>query len=115
MIKLFDTQKITKSVIAEILKLAQKQNGKRRTRVIDQHEVDQFVKLLRKHRQNPETHTIRVYADGFVPNSYKYRAEMTRLTAMRTAPDCWTIAAETVDAKRSYGEGSTVTLNDRAA
>lgn len=107
-------QRITKKTAAEILKMAEAANDRRRTRTITQDEVGHLINRLRKHRRNPEVRTIRVYsADGFVPNSYKYRADITRLTAERTDGG-WSVFAEVVGAQRPRGQGSQVTINNRA-
>lgn len=93
-----------------------KANGRRRTRIIDDAEIKDFIELFQALKDDDDIHTIRVYSySGFVSNSYKYRADITYLEASRN-PETkeWSIYASTTDAKRSYGSGSLVTVNGRA-
>ena len=92
-----------------------KANGTRKTRILRQADVEQFINLVNE--ATPEQHTIRVYSsDGFVPNSYKYRASISYLQATRNAETGeFYIGAGTTDAKRSNGLGSLVTINGRVA
>lgn len=92
-----------------------KANGTRKTRILRQSDIESFVDLVNE--ATPEQHTIRVYSsDGFVPNSYKYRADISYLQATRNAETGeFHIGAGTTDAKRSNGSGSHITINGRAA
>jgi hypothetical protein len=108
--------RINNNVIGNIGKLAEKANGRRRARTIGREEVESFVALLRKHRRDENVHTIRVYSEeGFVPNSYKYRADITALEATREEDGGWTVKALVVRAKRPRGSGPLATVNNRAA
>lgn len=87
-------------------------NGSRRTRTIKGQSIARFLTAL---AENFDTaRTIRVYSsEGFVANSYKYRADITFIEAARTE-NGFNVYAGTGDAKRSHGAGSTMTINGRA-
>lgn len=73
-------------------------------------------KLLSTIDANPDCQTARRYsAQGFVPNSYKWPAKITRATATRSEDGTYSIFVERVDAKRSHGEGALTVVNGRAA
>lgn len=101
---------------SDLQKSVSKANGRRRTRILSQGDVEKFVQLVNENADNPEVHTIRVYSDeGFVANSYKYRADISCLEANRQEDGTFHCGAFTVDARRSHGNGSLVTINQRAA
>jgi len=63
--------------------VAEQANGSRRLRLAGECEIEALVYLLRKHRRSESHRSIMVYSrDGFVPASYKRKADMTRLTAI---------------------------------
>lgn len=98
---------------SEILAVAQRINGRRRTRTIDKRDVSLFAQTLRERFDNAQI--VRVYSsDGFVANSYKYRADIVYLQAVKVE-NGWRIEASTTDAKRSYGAGARITVDGRAA
>lgn len=98
--------------VNDLQEKVQKANGTRKARILRPADVAQFVELV--NNATPEQHTIRVYSsDGFVPNSYKYRADISYLQATRLESGEFQIGAGTVDAKRSHGNGSLVTINSR--
>ena len=98
----------------ELLEMAAKVNGRARNRIIGKVEAEILMDTV---ASAPEkAHTIRVYSrDGFVPNSYKYRAEIRYFEATRTDSGEWKYTASYCDAKRSHGNGALVTINGRAA
>lgn len=98
----------------DLIEKVAKANSSRKTRILRQSDIQQFIELVNE--ATPETHTIRVYSsDGFVPNAYKYRADISYLQANRN-PETgeFEIGASTCDAKRSHANGSLVTVNGRA-
>lgn len=101
--------------INDLQEKVQKANGTRKNRILRPSDIERFVELV--NNATPEQHTIRVYSsDGFVPNSYKYRASISVLTATRDAETGeFVIGGGVVDAKRSRGVGALVTVNGRAA
>lgn len=97
---------------AEILKVAQSVNGRRRNRTIDKRDVSLFAQTLRERFDNAQT--VRVYShDGFVAKSYNYRADIVYLQAVKIE-NGWRIEASTTDAKRSFGAGARITVDGRA-
>jgi len=103
---------MTKKEINKMIKAAKEMKGKRRNRFIDESEINIMAKLDRKRSLNGKT--IRVYSkDGFVANSYKYRADIDAIE--RTYIDNKKVfAVIQVGAKRSHGGGALVTVNSRA-
>lgn len=100
---------------SDLEKSVSKANGKRRTRVLNQGDVDRFVELVNENANNPQIRTIRVYSSqGFVPNSYKYRADISCLEATRQENGEFKCGALTVNAKRPHGSGALVTINGRS-
>jgi len=84
----------------EILQAAKTIEGKRRQRTLTESDAADFLQLA---AENPGCR-VRVYsAQGFVSNSYKYRAP---ITYVEREADGIVIVRET-DAKRSNGTGST--------
>jgi len=101
--------------VNEIRKLAEKANGRRKWRTLDESDVQRFVKLFEENCNNEKIHTIRVYSsEGFVPRSYKWRAPISVLEARRTE-EGFEFVGFVVDAKRGYGQGSLQTVNSRPA
>lgn len=101
----------------EIQKSIDNANGRRRTRLLDAADIGIFFETLNEVGDDPKVHTVRRYSgEGFVPNSYKYRADISYLEANRDAETGeWRIGANTADAKRSRGNGALTTINGRAA
>lgn len=101
----------------QIAEAAKKANGTRRSRILSNSDMAEFEQLVEAHKDDPEIRTIRVYShEGFVPNSYKYRADISVLEAVRSSETGqFSIHGFTVDAKRSHGNGALVTINSRAA
>ena len=100
------------SLTDEIQKSIDNANGRRRNRTLDAKDVEIFFSILNEVAET--AHTVRRYSgDGFVPNSYKYRAEISYIEANKIDNE-WHIAASTCDAKRSYGNGSLTTINGKA-
>lgn len=98
------------SKVVEILLAAKAIEGKARKRTFARAST-----LLRLIQENPTAKTIRVYAaDGFVPNSYKGDAKITRATATQKEDGTWAIVVERSTAVRSYGQGSLTTINNRS-
>jgi hypothetical protein len=97
----------------KLMEMAEKVNGRARNRTIGKDEAQILIDTV---AAAPETaHTIRVYSrQGFVANSYKYRAEIRYFQAVRHEGE-WIYSAATCDAKRSHGQGALVTINGRAA
>lgn len=102
---------------AELTEKAQAANGRRKTRTIKPSDIARFEELFAARKDDPKAHTIRVYAaDGFVANSYQYRAEISYIEARRAAEtNEWNIVVSTCDAKRSRGQGVLETVNGREA
>lgn len=100
-----------------IFELAKAKNGKRRNRIITMRECVELVELMSAHQNNADTHTIRVYPrDGFVANSYNYRADVTYIEATRdTETGEFIVHSATANAHRSHGSAATTTINGRAA
>lgn len=99
--------------VSDLQEKVQKVNGSRKNRILRPDDIARFVELV--NAATPDQHTIRVYSsDGFVPNSYGYRAEISYLQAVRNSEtgefDC---DADVAGAKRSYGLGPLVTINNR--
>lgn len=89
-------------------------NGARRTRIIGQDEIARMAIEIARADNKAEVTLIRVYSySGFVPRSYKARADITVLEAIRSPPG-WNIRAIVTDAHRKNGVGAIVTLNGRA-
>lgn len=101
---------------AELITKVQSANGKRKTRIIKTSDIEYFENLFNERKDDPAVKTIRVYPDdAFVPNSYKYRAEVTIIQATRNNETGeWLVGAGVVDAKRSHARGAKVTINGRA-
>jgi hypothetical protein len=100
--------------INDLMEMAGRVNGRARTRTIGKKEASEMLELVKKLQGDEKVTNIRVYSrEGFVPNSYKYRAEIRGFEARRVKGKL-TVCAITVDAKRSLGNGSLVTVNSRA-
>lgn len=91
-------------------------NGTRRNRTLSLADGELFSELFTEHKDDPEIHTIRVYAhQGFVPHAYKYRCDISALVANRNKETGeWSIGGIVVDAKRPHGQGPLATINGRA-
>ena len=100
----------------DIQQAPRKANGSHRSRIISYREMENFQELVDTYADDENVHTIRVYShDGFVSNSYKSRAEISVLEARRDKETKeFSVFGFTVDAKRSYGNGSLTTINGRA-
>ena len=95
--------------------IAARINGKRKDRIITNSDITRFQDLFNAHENDDAAYSIRVYSEhGFVPNSYKWRAEISYLSATRTSAG-WQISGSTCDAKRSHGNGALSTVNSRSA
>lgn len=106
---------MTYQLTQEIKNQVKAANGKRKARILDECDVNCFFEKLNELANNETVHTIRVYAgQGFVPNSYKYRADISYMEAQRNSDGDFDIIVTTTDAKRSYGNGAVVTINGRA-
>lgn len=89
-------------------------NGKRKSRIIRDEDVEIFNEIFESHKDDPAVKTIRVYPrDAFVPNAYKYRADTSIIFARRDETQGWVIGASTLDAHRKYGAGKRYTINNR--
>jgi len=99
----------------DLTKTVSNANGTRKTRILSQSDVEQFVSLVNEKETDLTVKTIRVYSsEGFVPNSYKYRSYISYLQAERDAETGkFNVFARTCDAKRSHGSGALVTINGR--
>jgi hypothetical protein len=89
--------------------------GKRRSRLVAWEDVVAILKAL-DHAPD-DVFCINLYGivgGGFVPNSYKYRAPMTRAEFVKK-DGVWSLNFAEVDGKRSHGEGREVTINNRRA
>lgn len=94
----------------EIEEMVKAVNGRRRSRIIGKHEIDNFLELMAEHADDLTTR-IRVYSrDGFVANSYKYAAPISYLEATRNEAGEWNVRADKCDAKKSWGNGSTTVV-----
>ncbi len=90
-----DMQRLTAKVEAA--------NGRRRSRIVGGEEIRKFVELA---LENPGK-AVTVYSfDGFVPNSYSYRAPITVLVRPEGESGLAKAFARVVDAKRTGGRGS---------
>jgi hypothetical protein len=97
----------------ELLEMAKVANGRAKNRTIGKAEAE--ILLGKIAAAGDDTHTIRVYSrQGFVANSYKWRAEIRYFQASKQVDGQWIITATSGDAKRSYGYGALVTVNGRA-
>jgi hypothetical protein len=102
--------------VEQLIEMAKAVNGKARNRTIGKREAQEIIDLVNQHRENQDTHTIRVYSlDGFVANSYNYRADIRYFEATRNADGEFVIKADMTGAKRGYGSGALVTINGRSA
>lgn len=100
--------------VNDLQEMVAQANGRRKNRILSPHDVERFVSLV--NNATLEQHTIRVYSSGgFVANSYKFRAEISYLQATRNETGEFEVGAGTTDAKRSFGAGSLVTINGKAA
>lgn len=54
---------------------------------------------------DPDIATVRVYPDGWVPNSYRWAAPGRLLRFFRGSDGFWTVEEGVVDRKRSGGKG----------
>lgn len=89
-------------------------NGKNKNRIAKQEDIDLFRQVFADHENNETTKTVRVYPRyAFVPNAYKYRADVTVIEATRNETG-WNIAVRRVDAHRPHGQGPRVTINGRS-
>jgi hypothetical protein len=97
--------------------MVKKVNGRRKQRTLSTSDVDMFYAKLNEVWEDKNIHTIRVYSsDGFVANSYSYRADISVIEAQRDLETGqFEISVFTVDAKRSRGQGALITINGRAA
>ena len=99
--------------INDLMEMAKSANGRARTRTIGKSEAQEILDLVAS--ADDKVNTIRVYSrDGFVANSYKYRADIRYFEATRKDGKL-VIGASYGDAKRSHGNGALVTINGRAA
>ena len=95
----------------DLMEMAKNKNDRARQRTIGKSEAQDILELVTN--ADDATHTIRVYSsDGFVSNSYKYRAEIRYFEATRKDGKL-VIRAGIADAKRSYGTGALITINGR--
>ena len=99
----------------EIQKSVAKANGRRKSRTLGKADVEIFFDTLNANSNDPKVNIIRRYSgEGFIPNNYKWAAEISFLQATRDAETGqWNIAAHTTDAKRSHGNGALTTINGR--
>lgn len=106
--------KITKTIIHKLAEAAGQQAGRRKVRTLSQGDVSRFIELLRKHRQS--ANRIRVYsADGFVPNSYTYRADIDYIEGHKDDAGVWHVHISSTGAQRPRGRGALATVDGRAA
>ena len=85
----------------ELLTQVRQMEGKARARCLWQSDIDRFLELV---AANP-TKRVRVYSsEGFVPNSYKYKAEISYVEYDPNTRDTWVGRS---GAQRSYGNGNT--------
>lgn len=75
---------------------------RRKRRTLTTSDVDRAEALAESARTY-----VRVYSrDGFVPNAYKYRAEIQYVQGMRASPgEPWAWSVSWTGAHRSYGAG----------
>lgn len=96
----------------ELLEMAKVANGRAKNRTIGKAEAEILLEKIATAKD--DAHTIRVYSrQGFVANSYKWRAKICYFEANKVDGQ-WSIIATSGDAKRSYGNGALVTVNGRA-
>lgn len=102
-------QVLTKITKDGILAATKELEGRRRKRVFTEADADRAIEVLSK--VDTDVDQVMVYADhgDFVPNSYRYRAPMTRVVFNYTESG-WKMNVGTVDAKRAHGEGPWVTV-----
>lgn len=94
---------------------AKKANANRRSRTISQEDMEKFEQLVEEYKNDSSITSIRVYSgEGFVPNAYKWRADISYLQGLRTTSGEFSISGMVTDAKRSYGTGALVTVNGKA-
>ncbi len=99
----------------ELTQMAHEANGKRRQRTVGQKEATSFLDLLREVENDSKVAAIRVYSrDGFVANSYNYRAFISVFCGERDMiTGEWRVDCRTVDAKRAHGSAALITVNGR--
>ena len=103
---------MTKSEIKKLTADAKQMKGSRRSRFIDENEIDTMAKLDRKRTLSGKT--IRIYSnDGFVANSYKYPANIDAIErTYENNKKVFNIVQ--VGAKRAHGRGPSITVNNRS-
>jgi hypothetical protein len=100
----------------QLVEMAKAVNGRARSRTIGQKEAQTILDLVAAHQNSPELHTIRVYSsDGFVANSYNFRADVRYFEATRNEQGEFVVRTGSCDAHRSGGSGALITVNWRAA
>jgi len=100
----------------QLVEMAKSVNGRARSRILGQKEAQTILDLVAEHNATPTIHTIRVYSrDGFVANSYNYRAETRYFEATRNPEGHFVVRVGACDAHRAHGSGALVTINGRAA
>lgn len=102
----------TAATVDAIMELARPVNGRSRTRILYRGDAQDILNTLDAH---PDCTTARSYSrDGFVPNAYKYPADIVCAEATKRTDGTYAITVIRVGAKRSRGEGALITVNGRA-
>lgn len=86
-------------------------NGRKRERILYRSDIVDLLQALVDH---PSCKSARSYSrDGFVSNSYKFRADIAVAEASRCEDGSYTIGLYWVGGKRSYGGGALITVDGR--
>lgn len=88
-------------------------NGRSRNRTLARTDVVDLLNLIVDH---PNCQAARSYSAGsFVPNAYKWRAEIAAASATRREDGAYCVSLGWHDAHRSYGAGHHLTVDGRGA
>ncbi len=91
--------------LTKLMKAIESMEGKARTRLLGSVDYEDFCKLC---ADNPDKKYIAVYSsDGFVPNSYRGKALISRITRSINDDGVYVFSVERASANRSHGAQST--------
>ena len=104
---------MTKKEIQEMIKRAATLKGLRRNRYLTENEITTMATLDRK--KSLIGKTIRIYSnDGFVANSYKYRADIDYIERYYDDKGIKHFIVSQTRAQRAHGIAPKITVNNRA-
>lgn len=99
---------------AQIEQAIQDANGKLKQRKVTADDGRLMESMIAQYQDDQKVHTIRIYSSqGFVPNSYKWACKIAVIEAHRQEDGTFRVGGGQVDAKRSHGQGSLITVNGR--